>query len=99
MEFKKTSRIETIVKTLAEAESIVNKIDKIVKSEVDEVDDFIAISKMHGRTVLASMTLFWLIQKEEQKLFDLHNAKISEILDHINNSVKIMKEIILKNCI
>lgn len=47
--------------------------------------------------MLASLTLLWLIQKEEQRLFDLQNAQISQLLDLISQSSQTLQEMVLTN--
>ena len=47
--------------------------------------------------ILAAMTLLWLIQKEEQKLFDLQSVQISQILEMASQSAQTMQDIILSN--
>ena len=54
-------------------EAIINNVDKIVAEEVEHQDDFQFLSKQHGRVLLAAMTLLWLIQKEETKIFELQS--------------------------
>ena len=62
-----------------------------MSEEVEPVDDFYLLSRQQGRAILTGMTLFWLIQKEDLKVFELQSPQMNQLLSSMTLSIQALQ--------